>query len=234
MNVGGRIFDFLKEHVQMNMKGAEDGSHAAFNEDELVYEIRAKALAKNDSQAVYDAIELCIMLLTNVTVSEEGQKHLIGDGRTKGLIIDNLFGMFCYFLKSGVFDFVANIMANVTALQEGREVIVEYQMLPKIIDMLRWNKVSVHRRKHLIECLRNVAFGYEAFEGKFVELKFTQELAHTLTYEEGLTEGLSESVAQFKALKKPFEVSKGNVKNIIDTFILLSNSEKLMDEMASI
>lgn len=38
----------------------------------------------------------------------------------------------------------------------------------------------------------------------------------------------------FKAAKKPFEVNKGNVKNIIDTFILLSNSDKLMKEMADL
>lgn len=37
-----------------------------------------------------------------------------------------------------------------------------------------------------------------------------------------------------KALKKPFEVSKVNIKNIIDTFILLSNSEKLMTEIAEL
>jgi hypothetical protein len=71
LNVAGRVFDFLKEQVQMNMKPVEN-SHAAFNEDEKIYEIRQLALAKNDSQAVFDTIELLSMLLCNVTVSEEG------------------------------------------------------------------------------------------------------------------------------------------------------------------
>lgn len=48
LNVAGRVFDFLKEKVQMNMQ-ADKSSHAAFNEDEKVYEIRQLALAKNDS-----------------------------------------------------------------------------------------------------------------------------------------------------------------------------------------
>ena len=39
LNVGGRIFDFLKEHVQMNMTADLD-SHAAFNENKKFYEIR--------------------------------------------------------------------------------------------------------------------------------------------------------------------------------------------------
>lgn len=36
----------------------------------------------------------------------------------------------------------------------------------------------------------------------------------------------------FKAAKKPFEVRKGNVRNIVDTFILLSNSDNLMKQIA--
>lgn len=175
------------------------------------------------------------MLLTNVTVSEDGQKHVLGEGqKTRGLILDNLFGMFCYFLKSGVFDFIANILANVTALKEGRVILMEQNMLPKIIDMLRWNKVSLHRRKHLIETLRNIAFGYDDCEAKFIEFHLVKELGYILSFEEGITEELPEVVAGFKAVKKPLEVSKVNVKNIIDTFILLSNSDLLMKEIADL
>ena len=105
------------------------------------------------------------MLLTNVTTSEEGQQHLIGSTKTKGLILDNLFGMFCYFLKSSIFDFVANILSNVSAVKQGREVIIDQaDMMPKIIDMLRYEKVNAHRRTHLFACLRNLAFDYEAQE----------------------------------------------------------------------
>ena len=218
----------------MDMK-AGDGSHAAFNDDEKVYQIRQLALAKNDSQAALEAIELCLMLLTNVSVSEEGQKHVLGEGqRTRGIIMENLFGMFCYFLKSGVFDFISNILANATALKEGRDIVMEYDMLPKIVDMLRWNKVSIHRRKHLIEAVRNIAFGYENLEAKFVELNLVRELGYILSFEEGITGDLPEAVAGFKAVKKPLEVSKVNVKNIIDTFILLSNSEPLMKAIADL
>ena len=83
-----------------------------------------------------------MMLLNNVTVDEDGQKHLIGEGKTQGLILDNLFGMFCYFLKSNIFDFVSNILANVTTIKEGRDLVLSpdspSMMFPKIVDMLRW------------------------------------------------------------------------------------------------
>jgi len=163
LNVGGRVFDFLRENVTMNMK-TDQSTHAAFNEDEKIYEIRNRVKKTGEGMSGYEDIELCIMVLTNVTVSEEGQKHLLGNDKTKGLILDNLFGMFCYFIKSGIFDFVANIFANISAIKEGRELIITSQtkILAKIIDMIRYEKVNQHRRIHLLECLRNIAFEYEA------------------------------------------------------------------------
>ena len=102
------------------------------------------------------------MLLTNITISEEGQKHLVGEGKTKGLIVENLFGMFSFFLKSATFDFISNVLANITGVKEGRDLIYEHKIFEKIVDMIRYEKVNHHRRKHLLECLRNLAFEYES------------------------------------------------------------------------
>ncbi len=104
------------------MQTASTGDQpVAFNDNDKVYEIRNR-LKKGDTQA---DIEMCMMLLTNVTISEEGQKHLIGEGKIKGLILDNLCGMFCYFLKSNIFDFISNVLSNVSGLKEGREVVID-------------------------------------------------------------------------------------------------------------
>lgn len=92
--------------------------------------------------------------------------------------------MFCYFLKSTVFDFVANILANVSALKQGREVIIDQaDMMPKIVDMLRYEKVNAHRRTHLFACLRNLAFDYEAQEQRYIQSKLVTQLAHMLAIE---------------------------------------------------
>ena len=65
------------------------------------------------------------MLYTNLTILEDGQKHLLGEGKTKGAIIENLVGMFNYFKTNPTFDFVSNILANVSALKDGRKFIIE-------------------------------------------------------------------------------------------------------------
>ena len=141
---------------------------------------------------------MCMMLLNNVTVDEEGQKHLIGEGKTKGLILDNLFGMFCFFIKSNIFDFVSNILSNITALKDGRDLVLQKDMIfPKIIDMLRWQKVNSHRRQHLLECLRNLAFEYESQESLFYESNLIKEVAHMLAQEQGLSI-LPESVKEYQ------------------------------------
>jgi hypothetical protein len=37
------------------------------------------------------------MLLSNVSIIEDGQKHILGDGKTKGAVIENIIAMFNYF-----------------------------------------------------------------------------------------------------------------------------------------
>jgi hypothetical protein len=92
--------------------------------------------------------------------------------------------MFCFFLKSNIFDFVSNVLANITAIKEGRDLLLSTDspsmMFAKIVDMLRWQKVNNHRRQHLLECLRNLTFEYEPQEAKYLECNFVKELGHML------------------------------------------------------
>ena len=69
--------------------------------------------------------------------------------------------MFCYFVQNGSFDFVSNVMSNVSGLKEGREYMLNNKMHNKIIDFLKGDRINKHRRTHLIETLRNIAFEYE-------------------------------------------------------------------------
>ena len=48
LNVAGRVFDFLKDNVKMDMKSLTNQESVAFNEDDKVYEIRNR-LKKGDS-----------------------------------------------------------------------------------------------------------------------------------------------------------------------------------------
>jgi len=117
-------------------------------------------------------IQSCFMLLANLSATEEGQKHILGEDKaTTGLILSNLIGMFAYFTKNTAFDFVANILSNVTSLKEGRKYIIEKKSLDSMMKLLMLGTsveeseklMSAHRRKHLLSALRNVLFDYENY-----------------------------------------------------------------------
>ena len=114
------------------------------------------------------------MFLTNLTILESGQKHLLGEGKTKGAILENLFGMFNYFKTNPTFDFVSNILANISALQPGRKFLIENNaMIGQIADLaLDRANTNEHRRKQLLACLRNACFEYEDYEADFVQMNF--------------------------------------------------------------
>ena len=129
-------------------------------------------MLKGLSEEIVHSIEYLIMTLSNITIVEEGQKHVLGEGRLRGAIIESLFGMSSYFIKSGVFDFVSNILSNFSSMKEGRKYMIENKMIPKILEMLRGDLINDHRRRHLIEVIRNMAFEYEQHEKTFLNVRF--------------------------------------------------------------
>ena len=77
------------------------------------------------------------MLISNITTIGEGQKHFLGEEKLKGAVLENLFGMFTYFSKNAIFDFISNFLANISALKEGREYMITNKMLSKILELLK-------------------------------------------------------------------------------------------------
>jgi hypothetical protein len=96
----------------VKVKQTEEGGEFA------IYEIKA-------GQA--NSIQSAVMLLSNVSQQEIGQIHLLGsDAKTRGAIFENLVGMYTYFRTSEMFDFVSNILSNVSSMKEGRCWMIEH------------------------------------------------------------------------------------------------------------
>ena len=60
---------------------------------------------------------------------------------------------------------------------------LENKMLEKMLDMLIKNEVNQHRRNHLIECVRNMAFAYEKYEKLLSEQKVITKVMWILAEE---------------------------------------------------
>lgn len=62
-------------------------------------------------------------------------------------------------------------------------------MLDRIIDLLKdTDKFNAHRKKHLIDAMRNTLFMYDEFEKEFIERKLVDKLVKLLIEEQGMTE----------------------------------------------
>ena len=172
------------------------------------------------------------MLLSNVGLIESGQRHLLGtDAKTKGAVLENLVGMSTYFRKSEMFDFVSNILANVSSMKEGRCWMIEHSqnILSPIFLLLQDPEISRHRVKHMTQCIRNVLFEYEKYEKDFLQMEIIQLLCRVLVREHGLTEhSLPESWMHLKgiATKEVFTsmIDMDVTKDLLDGLMLLANS----------
>ena len=76
-------------------------------------------------------IEYIIMLLSNMTTHEKGQKHLFDVN--EHIIVESVFGMMCYFNNNKIFDFVSNIMSNLACLSDGRKFMIDNKYIEAIV-----------------------------------------------------------------------------------------------------
>jgi hypothetical protein len=146
-----------------------------------------KPIQEDDTEAV---IEHTLMFLSNLSASEEGQKHVLGlngDEKLKFVIAESVFGMACYFSKNKAFDFGSNIVANLAAVSEGRKFMVENKYIEVIVVQMVTKFLNSHRRKFYMQCLRNLLFEYETFEEKFLEMNVPRDVCKVLIDEQGIT-----------------------------------------------
>jgi len=252
LNVAQRIYEILKENVKQDLKnevlsGDAEAKNVRLDPAQGVFELVPKAtkIDPKTGQAVLDdkseqAIEHCFMLLSNVTAVEAGQRHVLGiegEGKFKYIIVESVFGMFCYFSKNTSFDFVANIMANLACLGEGRSFMIDHQYIEAVVVQMVTKYMNPHRRKYLQACLRNLLFEYAAYESKFLEMNVPRDVCKVLIDEQGLADELPESWATWKA-KTPksdlADIDMPNTAAMVDALVLLANSTRLLKRMHEI
>lgn len=186
LNASRRIFDFLMKNVKPDQ--SQNGSAALIVEDQKTEEGGTTKIYSVNAEFA-SPVQSALMLMTNLTIMENGQKHLLGEGKTKGAIIENIFGMFQYFKTNPTFDFVSNILANVSALKDGRKFLIEQNLLKQILDMtLDKANTREHRRKQLLACIRNCCFEYESYEMDFTQIELLQKLIKLLVQEQGIAQ----------------------------------------------
>lgn len=161
LNAARRVFEFLMHNVKPSSSSIRT-ENATYTKEKMasgsgtieVYEIMAGRT---------NSVQAAVMFLTNLSQTEEGQRHILGtDPKQRGAVLENLMGMFQYFKTSEMFDFVANIFANVSSDKQGRQWMVENpSVLKSVFTLIEDPETSKHRVRHLCETVRNCMFLWE-------------------------------------------------------------------------
>jgi hypothetical protein len=117
-----------------------------------------------NSNHVFKEVPYYLMILTNLTISEEGQKKFLNleDEKIKGIVFLKLLEKFFDNVYSPEFDFCANLIANATALKEGRVLLLELEVFK--VFLVNLDKMNNHKVINLLRVFRNCCFEFEKFK----------------------------------------------------------------------
>lgn len=232
LNASRRVFDFLVDNVKPDMSAASN-KEVKLDRKENTYIIDDK------SEEMSSTIQFAIMFLSNLTKVEEGCVNVLGKDKQEGAVLENLFGMFSYFDRNQVFDFVANILSNVTSIKQARVYMIKSKMFDRILDLLKTQgeKMNTHRRQHLIDATRNTLFEYEDFEQQFLDMKLVDKIVKLLIEEQGMTDKrLPVRLQNIQAAKekKPDQIDNYRTGQLVDCLVILSNLMSLQVRMVEL
>ena len=129
--------------------------------------------------------------------------------------MNNLLEMALFFNGNAMFDFVSNVLENVSSLKEGRLFLIKQKMLKRGVKMLQGERT--HRKRHFVGTIRNCAFECEEHPEAFSEV----------------VGPIAEAVKQECTSEESKGEDGGFLKQLVETLVLLANAEQLLKEMHS-
>lgn len=105
-----------------------------------------------------------LMILTNLTILEEGQQKFLNleNEKIKGVIFMKMLDKFFHYIYNEEFNFCSNLIANISSLKEGRTLILEYKIFK--IFLIHLDKMNNFKIVNTLRVIRNCCFEFEAFK----------------------------------------------------------------------
>jgi hypothetical protein len=165
-NLKREIDLFAMEHGLFNNDRAQENIKVKFSMEK--YQIDSEAnkelFERNNSNKVFKEIPYYLMILSNLTISEEGQKKFLNveDEKIKGVVFMKILEKYFDNIYSTEFDFCSNLLANATALKEGRTLLLELKIFR--IFLKSFEKMNNHKIVNTLRLFRNCCFEFESFK----------------------------------------------------------------------
>ena len=187
-------------------------------------------------------LNLYFMFLCNLSSYEDGQKSLLDlqneNKNFHGVVFFKLLDKFFEYIHHNSFNFCSSIVANVSSLKEGREIILSNKLFK--IFLIRFTKMNAMKIINILRFIRNCSFEYNNYVDDFLEndsilFKYLIKLLCLINNENNDKLGMEEIddilFTNFD-LKDLTDDDKETMNDlIIDIFLILTNSEKAVKEM---
>ena len=189
-------------------------------------------------------LNLYFMFLCNLSSYEAAQKNLLDlQNENKdfhGVVFFKLLDKFFEYIHHNSFNFCSSIVANVSSLKAGREIILSNKIFR--IFLIRFDKMNAMKTMNILRLIRNCSFEYKDYVDDFLEkdsilFKYLIKLLCLInnTQEDKLgMEAIDNIYFKNFDIKDMSEEDKETMNDlIIDIFLILTNSEKAVKEMKS-
>ena len=187
-------------------------------------------------------LNLYFMLLCNLSSYEVGQKSLLDlqneNKNFHGVVFFKLLDKFFEYIHHNSFNFCSSIVANVSSLKEGRNIILSNKIFK--IFLIRFDKMNAMKTINILRLIRNCSFEYKDYEEDFLEndsilFKYLIKLLCLINNADNDKLGMEEiDNIYFKNfdMKDLTDDDKETMNDlIIDIFLILTNCEKAVKEM---
>jgi hypothetical protein len=182
------------------------------------------------------------MLLTNLTINEEGQKKFLNteNEKIKGIVFLKVLDKFFENLYNEEFNFCSNLIANITSYKEGRELLLEFNIFK--IFLIHSDKLNNFKVTNVLRIFRNCCFEFEKYkeqlltnEAKMYNLIIKILLLTNVTHKKELLDiGLS-YIDEIYLPSFNMEIAAGEKEIIndiiIDIFLVFTNDEEAIKFM---
>lgn len=186
-------------------------------------------------------INLYFMFLANLSSFEEGQKKLldVSDEKIKGIVFFKLLDKFFEYIYHSSFNFCSSVIANVSSLKVGRELILENKIFK--IFLIQFDKMNNMKMINILRMIRNCSFEYEKFhEELFVkETILFSYLIKLLLLVNDKNKGTKLDLDEIDIMyytnfdtEKLTQDDKETINDlIIDIFLILTNHKEAVEDM---
>ena len=187
-------------------------------------------------------LNLYFMFLCNLSSYEPGQKSLLDlqneNKNLHGVVFFKLLDKFFEYIHHNSFNFCSSIVANISSLKEGREVILSNKIFK--IFLIRFDKMNAMKTVNILRLIRNCSFEYKDYVDDLLErdsilFKYLIKLLCLINNADNDKLGMEEidNIIFSNFDVKDLTDDDKEIMNdlIVDIFLILTNSPKAVQEM---